>query len=180
MPGGTVAPALQLQSGSLCGAVAAGHGSNTVLFGPARDFMDAPTQFVSAAFMYSPVKQVHSNLGYRISSVNGSRFFTDASDVNGSLVSTYQSPYVNFSWESRPGLTWKAEYNFFGYGEGGRSGAQYCNNNPGLAVGSTSAPVVLCSSVANTAMSPGTPVYGFTAPRNFHANNVTLGVHYEF
>jgi len=24
------------------------------------------------------------------------------------------------------------------------------------------------------------PAYGFTAPRNFHANNVTAGVHYEF
>ena len=180
MPGSTVAPAAATQSGVLCGAVAAGHGSNTVLFGPARDFMDAPTQYASAAFMYSPVKQVHSNLGYRISSVNGSRFFTDASDVNGSLVSAYQSPFVNFSWESRPGLIWKAEYNFFGYGEGGRSGAQYCNANPALAVGSTTAPVVTCSSVPNTAMSPGTPVYGFTAPRNFHANNVLLGVHYEF
>ena len=83
---------------------------------------------------------------------------------------------------SRPGLTWKAEYNFYGYGEGGPSGAQYCMNNPALAIGTTnaSASVVPCSSVANTAMSSGTPVYGFTAPRNFHANNVVLGVHYEF
>jgi hypothetical protein len=24
------------------------------------------------------------------------------------------------------------------------------------------------------------PAAGFTAPRNFHANNVTLGMHYEF
>jgi len=29
-------------------------------------------------------------------------------------------------------------------------------------------------------MYSATPVYGFTAPRNFHANNVVLGVHYEF
>ncbi|MGB7267189.1 MAG: hypothetical protein WBC92_16860 [Terracidiphilus sp.] len=179
-PGGTVAPAAATQSGGLCGPVAAGHGSNTILFGPARDFMDAPTQFVSAAFMYSPVKQVHANLGYRVTSVNGSRFFTDAGDVNGSLVSTNQTPYVNFSWESRPGLVWKADYNFFDYGEGGRSGAQYCNANPALAIGSTTAPVVACSSVANTAMNPASPVYGFTAPRNFHANNVVLGVHYQF
>jgi len=180
MPGGTVAPGAAVQGGTLCGAVSAGHGANNVLFGPVRDFMDAPTQYASAAFMYSPVKQVHSNFGYRITSVNGSRLFTDASDVNGSLVNTYQSPYLNFSWESRPGLIWKADYNFFDYGEGGRSGAQYCNANPALAVGSTSAPVVPCSSVANTAMSPGTPVYGFTAPREFHANNLTLGVHYQF
>ena len=71
--GGTVAPAAATQSGTLCGPVAAGHGSNTILFGPAKDFEDAPTQFGSVAFMYSPVKKVHSNLGYRINSVNGSR-----------------------------------------------------------------------------------------------------------
>jgi hypothetical protein len=181
MPGSTVAPAAAIASGALCGPVAAGHGANNVLFGPAKDFEDAPTQFATVAFMYSPIKKVHSNLGYRMSSVNGSRFFTDAGDVNGSLVSKYQTPYLKFSWESKPGLTWKAEYNFFDYGEGGgQSGAQYCNNNPGLAVGSTSAPVVACSSLPNTAMSAGTPAYGFTAPRNFHANNLTLGVHYQF
>ncbi len=181
LPGGTVAPAAAIQSGSLCGAVASGHGSNTVLFGPARDFEDAPTQFASVAFMYTPTKKLHSNLGYRVNSSNGSRFFTDAGDVNGSLVSNYQTPFVSAEWTMHPGLIWKAEYDYFGYGEGGRSGAQYCNDNPALAVGTTgTAPVVPCSSVANTAMSPGTPVYGFTAPRNFHANNVVLGVHYEF
>jgi hypothetical protein len=181
LPGGTVYPGPAIQGGTLCGAVSAGHGANNVLFGPARDFMDAPTQYASANFMYSPVKQIRSNLGYRVTSVNGSRSYTDVSDVAGSLVNTYQSPFLNFSWESRPGLIWKAEYNLFDYGEGGgRSGAQYCNANPALAVGSTSAPVVACSSVANTAMSSGSPIYGFTAPRNFHANNVVLGVHYQF
>jgi hypothetical protein len=180
MPGGTVAPAAATQSGSLCGPVAAGHGSNTILFGPARDFEDAPTQFASVAFMYTPTKKLHSNLGYRVNSVNGSRFFTDASDVNGSLVSNYQTPFVSAEWTMHPGLIWKGEYDYFGYGEGGRSGAQWCNANPALALGSTVAPVVACSSLPNTAMSPGTPVYGFTAPRNFHANNVTLGLHYDF
>ena len=179
LPGGAVAPGAANATGTLCGAVSAGHGSNNVLF-LGKDFMDAPTQFASAAFMYAPNKKVHSNFGYRVTSVNGSRLFTDASDVNGALVSTYNSPYVNFSYESHPGLIWKADYNFFGYDEGDRSGAQYCNANPALAVGSTSAPVVACSSVGNTAMSPNSPVYGFTEPRNFHANNLTLGVHYEF
>ena len=180
MPGSTVAPAAATQSGSLCGPVAAGHGSNTILFGPARDFEDAPTQFASVAFMYTPTKKLHSNVGYRVSSVNGSRFFTDASDVNGSLVSAYQTPFVSVAWTMHPGLIWKGEYDYYGYGEGGRSGAQWCNNNPALAIGSTTAPVVACSSLPNTAMSAGTPVYGFTAPRNFHANNLTLGLHYEF
>jgi hypothetical protein len=180
MPGGTVAPAAATPSGALCGAVAKGFGSNVVLFGPAKDFQDAPTQFGSAAVTLSPNKKLTSNLGYRISSVNGSRFFTDAADVNGSTVSSYQTPYVSAEWTVRPGFIWKGEYDYYGYGEGGRSGAQWCNANPGLALGSTSAPVVPCSSVANTAMNSATPLYGFTAPRNFHANNVLLGFHYEF
>lgn len=179
MPGGTVAPAAANATGTLCGPVSAGHGANNVLF-LGKDFMDAPTQFLTATFMYSPNKKVHTNFGYRVNDVNGSRLFTDAGDVNGALVSKYQSPYMNISWESRPGLTWKADYNYFGYDEGDRSGAQWCNNNPGLAVGSTSAPVVACSTLPNTALSANSPVYGFTTPRNFHANNLTMGVHYEF
>jgi len=178
MPGGTVAPAAANASGTLCGAVTPGHGANNVLF-LGRDFMDAPTQFGSVAFTYVPNKKVHSDFGYRISDVKGSRFFSDAGDVNGTMVSAYQTPFVSASWTVHPGLIWKGEYDYYGYGEGGRSGAQWCNANPGLALGSTSAPVVPCSSLPNTAMSSA-PIYGFTAPREFHANNVMLSVHYEF
>lgn len=181
MPGGTNVPGAATQSGSLCSPVAAGHGSNTVFAGPTPDFANAPTQYGSVALALSPVTKLHSNVGYRISAVNGSRFFNQAQDVNGTLVSNYQSPFFNLAYTMHKGFIWKGEYNYYGYGEGGRSGAQYCNANPGLAVGSAGPiPVVACSSVANTAMSSGTPVYGFTAPRNFHANNVTLGFHYEF
>jgi hypothetical protein len=139
-----------------------------------RDFMDAPTQYGSVSFRLTPAKAIQSNLGYRISSVDGSRFFNDARDVNGSLVSTYQSPFVNLAWTARPGLIWKAEYNFYGYGEGGPSGPQDCSLSTSL----TSA-VVPCTSLpyqTGLTISPA----GETAPRNFHANNVTLGVHYEF
>ena len=88
--------------------------------------------------------------------------------------SKYQSPFVSFAWTSRPGLTWKAEYNYFGYGEGGPSGPTLCST----------------STAVNSVVSPGTsfaqptgltePTSGLTAPRTFHANNVTLGLHYEF
>jgi hypothetical protein len=136
--------------------------------------MDAPTQYGSVSLRLSPAKTVQSNFGYRLSSVDGSRFFNDARDVNGALVSSYQSPFVSFAWAARPGLTWKAEYNFYGYGEGGPSGPQNCSLSTSL----TSA-VVPCTSLpyqTGLTISPA----GETAPRNFHANNVTLGVHYEF
>jgi hypothetical protein len=167
----------------LCGLVPVESGHGVALFlGPVRDFADAPTQYVSAAVNLSPNPKFRSDIGYRVSDVNGSRLFSQAQDVNGTLVSNYQSPFVSAKWTVHPGFTWKAEYDYYGYGEGGQSGAQYCNNNATITTSYAGAtiPVVPCSSVANTAMSPGTPVYGFTAPRNFHANNITLGFHYEF
>jgi hypothetical protein len=145
-----------------------------------RDFMDAPTQYGSVALTMSPVDKIHSNIGYRISSVNGSRFFNDARDVNGSLVSAYQTPFVNLAWTVRHGMIMKAEYNYYGYGEGGPSGAQFCSTST-----TTTSTVVPCTSLYNPAI-PTTvtglvePPSGLTAPRNTHANNVTLSVHYEF
>jgi hypothetical protein len=139
-----------------------------------RDFESAPTQFGSAAITVTPGTKIRYGVGYRISSVNGSKFFNDARDVNGSLVSTYQSPYLNAAFTVRQGLILKAEYNFYGYGEGGPSGAQNCSFSTSL----TSAVVPCASLPAQTGLtiSPA----GETAPRNFHANNLLLGMHYEF
>ena len=141
----------------------------------ASDFMDAPTQFAMVGLSYSPITQVRMAAGYTISAVNGSRFFNDARDVNGSMVSAYQSPYLNLGYTIHTGLSLKADYNYYSYGEGGPSGATLCSTST-----SAAAVVVPCSSFASglTAIT-GSPA-GFTAPRNFHANNVTLSMHYEF
>ena len=171
-------PGAATPTGVACPSPTPRGGVGAYTFGPAKDFMNAPTQYASVALALSPVDKFHANVGYRISSVNGSRFFNDPRDVNGSLVSSYQSPFVNLSYAMRKTLIWKSEYNYFGYGEGGPSGAQYCNTSSTLPTPSTPAPVVPCSTLPNTAMSG--PAYGFAAPRNFHANNLTLGVHYEF
>ncbi len=142
-----------------------------------RDFMDAPTQYVSAALRLSPVDEIHTNIGYRISDVNGTRFFNDARDVSGSLVSKYQTPFVNLAWTLRPGLIWKVDYNYYGYGEGGPSGSPYCSTST-----SATATVIPCNSSTIAAYPTGLtePTSGLTAPRTFHANNVTISLHYEF
>jgi hypothetical protein len=171
-------PGAATPTGVACPSPTPRGGVGAYTFGPARDFMNAPTQYASVALALSPIDKFHANIGYRISSVNGSRFFNDPRDVNGSLVSTYQTPFVNLSYAMRKNLIWKAEYDYFGYGEGGPSGAEYCNASTTLPTPTTPAPVVPCSTLPNTAMSG--PAYGFTAPRTFHANNVTAGVHYEF
>jgi hypothetical protein len=140
----------------------------------ARDFMNAPTQFGSVSVSYNPTDKVHSTVGYTASDVNGSRFFNDARDVNGSMVSLYQSPFVNLSYTMHPGLIWKAQFNYYGYGEGGPSGSPLCSTAT-----SPTATITPCATIGvPTGMNEGTA--GATAPRVFHANNVTLGVHYEF
>jgi hypothetical protein len=150
---------------------------NTTWF--AKDFMDAPTQFASLGLSYAPVTPVRFGAGYTISSVNGSRFFNDARDVNGSMVSAYQTPYLKIDYMIHAGFSVKGEYNYYSYGEGGASGATLCS-----VATSTSAVVSPCSSFTGltSAALPAGPAAnaGFTAARDFHANNVTLGMHYEF
>jgi hypothetical protein len=145
-------------------------------WGPVKDFMDAPTQSASFGLTYTPNKILRSGLGYRISAVSGNQFFSDAQQVNGSLQSAYQSPYVNLAWTVHPGLIWRADYNFYGYGEGGPSGAPFCSTAT-----AATATVVPCNSSTLTGPTGLTESpAGMSSPRNFHANNVTLSIHYEF
>ncbi|WP_263351911.1 hypothetical protein [Acidicapsa acidisoli] len=81
-------------------------------------YYNAPTQFGSLAFMLAPVKRVHLNGGYRMSAVNGNSDAINLRQVNGSLQSQYQSPYANVVMDIQKNWSWKADYNYFGYGEG--------------------------------------------------------------
>ena len=108
----------------------------------ARDFMDAPTETVLVGATFSPVDKVHAGVGYSLNDVNGSRFFNDSRDVNGSMVSKYQTPYVNLAYSMHRNLIWKADYNLYTYGEGGPSGASMCSTTT-----SATATVVPCTSL---------------------------------
>ncbi len=163
-------------TGTACPATSAGRSGYD--FGPALDFIDAPTQSGSVAFDVAPTRRLQANLGYNVSEVSGSQFFNDPRAVNGSLNSIYQSPFVNIAWKYGPGWTWKAQYNFYGYGEGGPSGAEYCSATDPTPT--TPATVVPCSSITAYQTGLTLPSAGESLPRNFHAGNVLLGVHYEF
>lgn len=174
-------PGAATASGTACPGATV-RGAKYYEFGPTKDFMSAPTQYGTAALNVNPIKQLEGTLGYNISSVAGSRFYNDARDVAGSLISTYQSPYVRISWTVHNGLVWDAKYNYYGYGEGGPSGAPYCTTSNTLPTPGNPAPVVSCDSASLIGLQTGRMISptGETAPRNFHANIVTLGMHYEF
>jgi hypothetical protein len=153
-------------------------GSTTVLsdWGPAKDFANAPTQYASVGANVSPNAKLRLGAGYRISAVSGNQFFANAQQVNGSLQSAYQSPYFNTAYAIRPGWILRADYNYYGYGEGGVSGAPFCSNSTSL-----TAVVLPCNSPllsGPTGLKESSA--GLSAPRNVHANIVTLAMHYEF
>ena len=81
-------------------------------------YYNAPTQFGSAGFMFAAAKQVHFRGGYRISSVDGNSDVVNIRQVPGSLQSQYQSPYGAVAIDIAKNWSWKADYNFYGYGEG--------------------------------------------------------------
>ncbi|MGB9029209.1 MAG: hypothetical protein WCC27_03735 [Acidobacteriaceae bacterium] len=171
MPGAATA------SGTACPGATV-RGTTYYEYGPVRDFMDAPTNAGSAALRISPSNTLKGAIGYRINSVDGSRFYNDARDVAGSLVSRYQSPFASVAYTVHPGWTWKAEYNYFSYAEGGASGAAYCST--GNPTPSAPATVVACNSLSPLQTGVTLSNAGETAPRPFRANNITLGFHYEF
>jgi hypothetical protein len=145
---------------------------NTTWF--ARDFMHAPTNIFSGSVTVNVIDKVQMNAGYMISAVNGSRFFNDARDVNGSMVSAWQTPFFGLNYTMHPGFVWKVVYDYYGYGEGGASGAPLCS----LTTGPT-AVISPCSSFSQPTGRTLGPA-GATLPRNFHANNFTFGIHKEF
>jgi opacity protein-like surface antigen len=81
-------------------------------------YYNQPTQFGSIGFTFSPVKRVHLNAGYRMSAVNGNSEMINIRQVPGSLQSQFQSPYGGVAAQLWPNWTWKADYNYYGYGEG--------------------------------------------------------------
>ena len=80
-------------------------------------YYNSPTQFGSFGFMWTPVKRAHLNGGYRMSAVDGSSDIINIRQVAGSLQSQYQSPYANIALDLMPNWKWKADYNYYGYGE---------------------------------------------------------------
>ncbi len=85
-------------------------------------YYDAPTQYGQFGIALAPTKAIRGRVGYRVSSVSGSTEFLNPRQVAGSLQSQFQVPYANVAWTIHPKWIVSAEWNYYGYGEGGPSG----------------------------------------------------------
>jgi hypothetical protein len=81
-------------------------------------YYSAPTQFGSIGFMLSPTRRLRFNAGYRMNAINGTATFINISEVPGALQSQYQTPYGHVAFEVASDWFWKADYNYYSYGEG--------------------------------------------------------------
>jgi hypothetical protein len=136
--GSQPADAIQMPAGATCGNLPSG----TTLAWYGTSYYDSPTQYGSADVVLTPVKRFQSVIGYRINSIQGNTEMLNPLDALGTLQSKYQSPYAKVAWKLTPAWAFKANWNYYGYGEEEAAGP--------------------------------------TAPRNFHGNVYTLGVHYEY
>jgi hypothetical protein len=81
-------------------------------------YYDAPTQYGAIGITITPVKKFRSSLGYSMSAVNGATELLNPRQAPGSLQSQFQTPYAKLAWTLYPGWVWKADWNYYGYGEG--------------------------------------------------------------
>ncbi len=83
-----------------------------------NDLYNVPTQTGDIGLVYSPWKRVHTTTGYQATAVNGNVTTINVRQVDGSLQSVYQTPYVTVAYDLQNNWQWKANYNYYGYSEG--------------------------------------------------------------
>lgn len=81
-------------------------------------YYNVPVQFGSIGVMLAPVKRVHLDAGYRTTATNGTSTLINVRQVNSTIQSQFQSPYANLIIDIAPNWSWRANYNFYDYGEG--------------------------------------------------------------
>jgi hypothetical protein len=64
------------------------------------------------------VNRLRTGAGYRMTAINGTTVAINPRQVPGSLQSQYQTPFANASWRVRDGWGFRADWNYYSYGEG--------------------------------------------------------------
>ncbi len=81
-----------------------------------------PGHFGSFSTVFTPTKKVRIDGGIQVVASNGSSEVLNDRQVMGSLQSDYQMPFGGVALSLMPGWTWKASWNYYGYGEGSAVG----------------------------------------------------------
>ena len=67
--------------------------------------------------MWKPFKRLTTNIGYAITSATGNALILTPNAPPGPLQYNYHKPYAGFALRIYRGLSWKADWNYYGYNE---------------------------------------------------------------
>ena len=67
--------------------------------------------------MWKPIKRVTTNLGYSVASTSGNTLIIDPNAPPGPLAYNFHKPYAGFIVDLYRGLSWRAQWNYYGYNE---------------------------------------------------------------
>jgi hypothetical protein len=98
----------------------------------ANSFYTNHTHFGMGTVRFKPAKRATANLGYSITSVDGSEPQFNVLQPLGSLQYKYQQPVANVSIDLGHRLAWNAGWNYYQYGEGsfvGPTASRYFHAN---------------------------------------------------
>jgi hypothetical protein len=116
--GSQPADATQAPTGATCGNLPSG--TTLLWYGTSR--YNTPSYYGVAAVVLTPVRNLHTTLGYRATGIQGNTEQLNPRMVAGTLQSIYQTPYGSLGYKVREGWTIHGDYDYYGYGEGGPVG----------------------------------------------------------
>ncbi len=67
--------------------------------------------------MWKPCKRLTTNVGYAVTSTTGNTLILNPNAPPGPLAYNYHRPYAGLAVELYKGLSWKAQWNYYGYNE---------------------------------------------------------------
>jgi hypothetical protein len=94
-------------------------GSNKYL---GNGYYDAPVNYVTGAFNYTPSKYWHVGVGGRFNNVDGRAEMLSPYQVPGALQSQYITPYADLVIHIAPQWSWHGDWNLHDYSESGPDG----------------------------------------------------------
>ncbi len=73
--------------------------------------------FGQFSLVWKPIKRVTTNLGYSVTSTSGNTLIINPNAPLGLLAYNFHKPYAGFVVELYKGLSWRAQWNYYGYNE---------------------------------------------------------------
>jgi len=98
-------------------------------------FYDNASQFGSIDLRWQPEQRWTARVGYRLTHIDGDTLFLNPLMTFGTLRSNFHQPSASVVYAMGSGISWRAQWGYYGYGESAAAGPTLPRNfhaNSGL------------------------------------------------